>query len=175
MISLSRINLLDVVHAHLRTLRRLGQPGIYTGDLIFFFGVPAAIALPLAYCFGDRLYEQAANLLTAVSIIGGFLFSLLAMTAQIVDKVRKESPSGSVRRIFAKEIHANVAFGIILSLACVVSLVVFAFLTKPVARQWVGQVSVAWLTFFLIVAFFLTLLMIVKRLFIILSSDVEDL
>lgn len=175
MISLARINLLEVVVAHLRTLRKLGQPGINIGDLFFFFGLPALIALPLAYFFGDRLYDQTSKLLTAVSLMGGFLFNLLARTAQIVDKARKEAAYGSVKRVFAKEIHSNVAFGIILSLSCSISLVVYSFMTKPIAKQWVSQVGVAWLNYFLLVSFFLTLLMIVKRMFIILNSDVEDL
>jgi len=175
MISLARINLLEVVVAHLRTLRKLGQPGINIGDLLFFFGLPALFALPLAYFFGDRLYDQASKLLTAVSLMGGFLFNLLARTSQIVEKARKEANQGSVRRIFAKEIHSNVAFGIILSLSCSITLVVFSFMEKPTAKQWESQLGLAWMGYFLLVAFFLTLLMIVKRMFIILNSDVEDL
>ena len=175
MISLARIDLTEIVVAHLRTLRRLGKPGINTGDIVFFFVLPALVAIPLAYFFGDRLYDQASKLLTAISLIGGFLFNLLARTAQIVDKARKDSTAGSVRRVFAKEIHANISFGIILSLSCSLSLVAYSFLDKPVARQLQGELGMAWLNYFLAVSFFLTLLMIVKRMFIILSSDVEDL
>jgi len=107
--------------------------------------------------------------------MGGFLFNLLARTSQIVEKARKEANQGSVRRIFAKEIHSNVAFGIILSLSCSITLVVFSFMEKPTAKQWESQLGLAWMGYFLLVAFFLTLLMIVKRMFIILNSDVEDL
>jgi hypothetical protein len=175
MLPLARIDLSDILVAHVRTLRTLGKPGINKGEVFFFFGLPALIALPLAYYFGDRLYDQAPKLLTVVSLVGGFLFNLLARTSQIVDKAKKESASGSVRRIYAKEIHSNVAFGIIIALGCAASLVAYSFVDKPTARHLQGQIGLAWLNFFLFVAFFLTLLMIIKRMFIILSSDVEDL
>lgn len=175
MISLARINLIDIVVDHLRTLRKLGQPGIYKGDIVLFFIMPAAVALPLAYFFADRLFEQAPKLLTATSLMGGLLFNLLARTSQIVDKARKDSDPGSVRRVFAKEIHSNVAFGIILSLSCAVFLVIFSFMNKPVSRQLDIQSVVAWLSYFLIISFLLTLLMIVNRMYIILTSDVDDL
>lgn len=181
MISLARINLFDIIVDHLRTLRRLGRPGIYFGDIILFFIIPGIIALPLAYLFPDRLYEQAPKLLTATSLMGGLLFNLLARTAQIVDKARKEAEIGSVRRVFAKEIHSNVAFGIIWSLGCAVVLVSFSFFKLP--KDWISTLtpnaiwimSVAWLGFFFIISFLLTLLMIVKRMYIILTSDTEDL
>jgi hypothetical protein len=184
MLSLVRIDLSEILIAHVRTLRTLGKPGVNRGEVFFFFGLPAIIAAPLAYFFPDRIYAQAANLLTAVSIIGGFLFSVLAMTSQIVDKVKRESTSGSVRRIFAKEVHANVAFGIIASLACALSLIILGFIKNPVSTDKAGEsvlvitrylLGAAWLNYFLLCSFFLTLLMIVKRLFIILNSDAQEL
>jgi hypothetical protein len=132
---LARINLLDVVATHIRTFHKFNRTDIYLGDLLLFFGLPAAAALPLAYYFSCRLYEEASNLLSAASIIGGFLFSLLAMTSQLIDKVKNEPNTGQVRRLFAKEIHANVAFGIISSLACVVCLVVYRFGGEPVEHM----------------------------------------
>ncbi len=96
MISLARINLLEVVYAHVRTLRELGKKGVNYGDVIFFFGLPAALAIPLAYYFGPQLHKQDTDLLTAVSIIGGFLFSLLGMTSQIVEKVKNEAKDGKI-------------------------------------------------------------------------------
>lgn len=178
MVSLARINLWEIVVAHLRTLRRLGHRGIYAGDIILFFVIPAIAAMPLAYFFGDRLYDQAAKLLTSISLIGGFLFNLLGRVGQIVDKVRKDAPAGSVRRVFAKELHSNVSFGIIAALTCSLCLVAFSFMAKPTVdmmRLDYGYIAVAWLNYFLCFSFFLTLLMIVKRMFIILSSDVEDM
>lgn len=184
MLSLVRIDLSEILVAHVRTLRTLGKPGVNWGEVFFFFGLPALVAAPLAYFFPERVYAQSANLLTAVSIIGGFLFSVLAMTSQIVDKVKRESAAGSVRRIFAKEIHANVAFGILASLSCALSLVILCFLKNPVSTDKSGEsivtvtnylLSMAWLNYFLLVSFFLTLLMIVKRLFIILNSDAQEL
>jgi hypothetical protein len=181
MISLARINLFDIVLDHLHTLRRLGRPGIYAGDVILFFVLPAVLAIPLALLIPDRLVEQAPKLLTATSLMGGLLFNLLARTAQIVEKAKKDAEPGSIRRVFAKEIHTNVAFGITLSLSCAIALVIFSFLKLP--KEWVLNhepstiwiIAVAWSCFFLLILFVLTLLMIVKRMYVILTSDTEDM
>lgn len=179
MISLARINLLEVVYAHVRTLRELGQKGVNYGDVAFFFVFPAVLSIPLAYYFSPQLHKQDTDLLTAVSIIGGFLFSLLGMTSQIVDKVKNEvaegKPNNITKRIYAKEIHSNVAFGILMALASVLTLVIYGFMETPVAKQWKIESVLAWFNYFLLITFFLTLLMIVKRLFVILGSEADDL
>jgi hypothetical protein len=172
---LARINLFDVVATHIRTFHKFNQTSIYVGDLLLFFGLPAVAGLPLAYYFSCRLYEEASNLLSAASIIGGFLFSLLAMTSQLIDKVKSEPNTGHVRKLFAKEIHANVAFGIVSSLSCVVCLVVYRFGGEPIEHILSAQTIMAWFTYFNLLAFFLTLLMIVNRLFIILNSQAREL
>lgn len=190
-----------VVFAHIRTLRTLGKPGVNISDLLFFFGLPAVIALPLSYCCLAELHTKGSDILTAVSIIGGFLFGLLGMIVNVIEKVKREHSDNIVKKVFAREIHANIAFGIIQSLACVLSMIAYGFLTpsgkdKTLSAFWDSvknkasfesilewirsssfslEVAVAWINYFLLISFFLTLLMIVKRIFIIMNSDAQEL
>lgn len=241
---LSRVDVRPIAIAHLRTLRKLGQTGVNPGDLWLFFWWPAILALPLAFFFTEKLGERSSDLLTAVSIIGGFLFGLLAMITQVIEKVKKEASGDEVKKVFAKEVHSNIAFGILQSLACVVLLIVFGFFkpntpehvaasvteaqsakqtvlgrpqptsvtvpaaslksihakstvrgkalsstaTKPMAsttqvwRKWFQRpwqewvlMSTAWVNYFLLISFLLTLLMIVNRIFVIMSSEADEL
>jgi len=240
---LSRVDVRPIAFAHLRTLRKLGQPGINPGDLWLFFWWPAILALPLAFFFTEKLGERSSDLLTAVSIIGGFLFGLLAMITQVIEEVKKEALGDEVKKVFAKEVHSNIAFGILQSLACVVLLIVLGFFkpnvpehpaasvtvaklpgpiglvksqpltvtsstatvksisakattqakvsspaSKPTVSSTLGWgkrfqrpwqewllMFIAWVNYFSLMSFLLTLLMIVNRIFVIMSSEAEEL
>ena len=141
-------------------------------------------------------------MLTAVSIIGGFLFGLLGMIVNVIEKVKREHSDNIVKKVFAKEIHANIAFGILQSLGTLLAIVVYGFLpatnkgyklnevwkalhfkgfSVQAAINWFhtstfsAEIAVAWVTYFLLISFFLTLLMIVKRIFIVMNSDAKEL
>jgi hypothetical protein len=142
-------------------------------------GLPLVLAILITYFNLFDLRGQVANLLTVVGITGGFLINLLALIYNVIDSVRKEYPADAVKTIYAKEIHANISFGIVLSMFCCLLLLIYGLKLPSSFKSWLStypqilpitkQVIEGFL-YFLLGIFFLTLLMIIKRIFTIMDN-----
>lgn len=88
---LNRIDILSIVKDHLRTLRSLNNTSdrIYWKDFILFFLIPFTISLILVIK-GYNFKTQVSNLISAISIFGGFLFNLLAIIYSQFDKLQSD-------------------------------------------------------------------------------------
>lgn len=73
---LDRINILKIIKDHLGTLRSLNQSSnrIYWKDFLLFFIFPVIVSTLLVWK-GYSFKEQLGNLIAAISIFGGFLFT----------------------------------------------------------------------------------------------------
>ena len=174
----NRINLIGIVRAHLKTLRSLNQPtgdtSIYWRDKVTFIAVPIFLSCVLSVS-GINLMLQVPNLIAIISIFGGFLFNLLAIIYSYIDKIK--SPDASyIKKRFANEINSNISFCILSSIFIVLLLLFYSVIQNK------NQYDILiWLSLFtefviycLLGVFFLTLLMILSRVFVLLQKEGDE-
>jgi len=174
---LSRINILQIIKDHFKTLRSLNQKtkGIYWQDFILFILVPITISAFATYK-NFSLQNQVTNLIAATSIIGGFLFNLLAIIYGQIDKIKTDADTEQnyLKKVFVKEIHINISFGIVLSIILVLTLILYSIDFNGDKLHDIIDRGLLGLNYFLITEFMLTILMVVNRVYILLKKDSGD-
>lgn len=170
-----RISILDIIKAHFRTLRSLnqsvGDKSIYWRDIITFFALPIILSY-IFYILKLNLNSQVSNLIAIISIFGGFLFNLLAIIYSYIDKINVPTAS-IIKKKFANEINANISFCILLSIFIVLLLLAYSFFPAShcgILLTYASQL-VEYLIYYLLILFFLTLLMVLSRVFTLLQKE----
>lgn len=176
---LSRIDVTKIIKAHIRTLRNINHKGISFSDLFLFCIFPLVITLTLI-CFDVSIKNQISNLVTAISILAGFLFNLLAIIHTSLGKIKsriiaKKEERISLRFKYANEIHSNISYNILVGLCSIIFLVIFAFDIKFKSQfyECIFNNVLNLICIFLLIHFILTLLMILKRIYILLDKEEE--
>lgn len=171
---LTRINILDIIRSHFKTLRAVGQlSGIATMDLIIFLLVPIIASVYLS--FNDMGFKSlTSDIITAISILAGFLFNLLAIIYTSIDKIKINGLNSEIRKQFVLELHSNISYNILLSIFIIPFLLLYKL---DIDECWIEKILLG-INYFLLFSFFLTLLMVLKRIFILLDTsaniNVED-
>ncbi len=141
-------------------------------DFFLFFLFPVVLSVYLVYK-QTEIHTHITDLITAVSILGGFLFNLLAVIYGLMDKLKADSKNNTIKSIFVKEIHINISFNIMLSLVLIVLLIVYSYQSnKQHCFTAVDYIFSLFIYFFLIL-FMLTMIMIFNRIYIIMKKDNE--
>ncbi len=173
---LTRINILNIVKDHFRTLTRFNSNSrrVYWKDFVLFIIIPLVIGTILVIN-GVSLTPYIENTIIAVSIFGGFLFNLLAIIYSQIDKIKKdaESENNELKRRFVKEIHVNISYSIVLSLAIIVMLVVSTFDFPKFSYDYIIKGVFFGFIYFLLCKFLFTLLMVLNRVYLLLKKDFE--
>ncbi|MBW3521347.1 MULTISPECIES: hypothetical protein [unclassified Chryseobacterium] len=173
----SRININKIIIAHYKSLSNLNDRKIAINDLIIFILFPFLIAIVLIY-YNISIKSQVANLITALSILAGFLFNLLAIIHSSLGKIRDEIrqqnlEENSLKYKFANEIHANISYNILIAILTIVTLVVsglnIEFNNK--ALKYISFCFLNSICYFLLIHFLLTLVMILNRVYILLDKE----
>lgn len=168
-----KIDVGRIIVAHWNTLRDSRTSRYSLLDLLIFLGVPiaAAISAPL---YGWRFNADVLNaLLTAYSIFAGLLLNLLLLVYTFSTQVNHPSGLARVRAQVVRELHDNLAYSILISIVLVVlCMAAIAYIKMEASRSatapWVtGSIT------FLTLNFVLTLLMILKRIHVILDSELD--
>ena len=164
-----RIDIRKIISDHLKTLRRIDSDsrGISGWDFILFIAIPLSIGILLA-TLKISLSNHVTDLITFVSILGGFLFNLLAIIYGLIDKLKEDSLSDPLKAIFVKEIHINISFNILLSLFILVSLLIYSFLNGVYKCLWQTLLygALTAIIYFLLLLFLLTMFMVLNRVYI---------
>lgn len=169
---LSRLNFFQIIRDHLKTLRNInsGSQMISRPDCIVFFIMPFIVSIYLVYKEID-LHPHTTDLITAVSILGGFLFNLLAVIYGLMDKLKADSENDTLKSTFVKEIHINISFNILISLMLILLLIIYTYQAdKPSVFTTVDRIFSLFIYFFLIL-FMLTMIMIFNRIYIIMKKE----
>lgn len=164
-----RIDIGGILRDHVRTLRSYRTGKYRPGDFLLFFAFPGAIAGVLVL-FDVRADKTLTLLVTILSILGGLLFNLLLL---IYDSSTKASPPmgqrDEVKRRLLKEMHANIAFEILLSVVALLIALSFALGHNSVARA-ILSFALLWV----VGVFMLTLLMVLKRVRALLTAEFDQ-
>ena len=171
---LSRINILKIIKDHFNTLNNINKVngGMTFWDCFGFLILPAALSCYLCTTSLD-FNSHLSDLITSISILGGFLFNLLAVIYGLMDKIQRDlqlQAENSLKKTFVKQIHINISFNILLSIFLIVILVIYPhFKCLNSLVDLIFRFSIS----FLLLLFLLTILMVLNRIYIILKKDVN--
>lgn len=167
----NKINPGLIIKQHIDTLHDGRDGNLSLGDIVFFFGLPLAIAV-IFIIFNIKLNTNAMNsLLVSLSIFTPLLLSLLVliydMGQKAVDKFYKQSFIGNFERHMSKlkQINANISFSILISITAIIFLIILS-LNQWDDTIWIYNSLILILNgfiYFCLGVFSLTLLMILKR------------
>lgn len=173
---LARINILVIIEDHFGTLRSLNSSKnrISWQDAFLFIFIPIVISFILVY--KDLSFEkQIGNLITAISIFGGFLFNLLAIIYSQFDKIEIDAnkEDNKLKKRFVKEIHINISFCILISMLIVITLFLSTIDIPKFDYDWLLNKVIIGVNYFLMLLFLLTLIMVLNRVYILLKKESE--
>ena len=177
---LTRINFFGIIKSHFKSLRSLNQKSdsIYWGDFLLFIVVPVIISAGLTV-YGVAIKNELNSLIAAISILGGFLFNLLAIIYSLLDKIKLDVDSESdqfknmIKLRFVKEIHSNISFNILIAIFSTIFLVIYSFDYSKVFLGCLIESTLLFINYFLLFIFVLTLLMVLNRIYIILDKQIK--
>lgn len=171
---LDKINVLGIVREHLSTFRSFGSQQAAPADFLLFLLLPLLVATGLMLG-GAALPATAIGIIaTALSVFASLFFSLLILVVDLAvrNEDRPDRQSGRRGRVegrLIQELHANVAFAILVSLAALAALVGLSL-----EGSLPGRTVLEGVAFYLCTQFFMTLLMILKRAAALIGSIVKD-
>ena len=166
----SKVNIWLIVTDHVQTLRNFANNKVSIEDILLFLVTPAAASLLLTFFLRFTLDLDSINaLITSLSVFSALLFNLLLL---IYDILRKESGAhaqATLRRKFLSQIYANISFCILVAvLSIALLLLLFVEANWPYFTLALNLVI-----YFLVINFILTLFMILKRVHILLASEIN--
>ncbi|WP_378106094.1 hypothetical protein [Chryseobacterium sp. sg2396] len=173
----SRININKIIKAHYKSLSSLNGEGTSFLDLVLFIFIPLIVSIYLGIN-NISIKSQISNLVTALSILAGFLFNLLAIIHNSLGKIKNEIRARSLNEDalklrFANEIHANISYNILIAIITVVSLVLYGLNVEFIDPN-INKILLLFLNsicIFLIIHFLFTLLMILNRIYVLLDKE----
>lgn len=181
---MQRINIYRIVKDHLKTLRSLNQSYnfINIGDFLLFFIIPSIISLTLTL-LNYNFINQLDNLIASISILGGFLFNLLAIIYSQIENIKtdveklgnndKNKIEKEIKNKFINEIHSNISFAIVLSIFLILSLLSITIEIPEFKYKTLIENIFIFINYFLMQLFTLTLLMIINRIYILFKKTAE--
>ena len=166
---LGKINLADILHEHFATLIDTNtDKSSLTDRLLFFVGPAIPVAVMVVYSV--KLTEGTISVLgTALSILAGLLFNLLVLLHTLTMPHRGQPFDRSVA-LLQRQLHANVAYAILVALIALVPLVVASYFGPlDLRRSVTGYIAI-----YLAIHFALTMGMILKRMDTLLQERVSE-
>lgn len=169
---LNKINLLPILKAHFSTLKDNGSYSkISMGDCMLFFGLPIISgALPLYLGFRFRI-DAINGFLNVFAVLTGLLLNLLVLVVTLSTSTVRRDVDFELRNHLVREVFANSCFALIVA----ISVVCTALVALAYMRSVPGATSGSGATFglvFLTVNFVLTLAMVLKRMFLLLTREI---
>lgn len=193
-----KINLVKIIVEHIATLKRFDNNKYSKPDVFLFIVLPLIVALTLIL-FNIRLTDNLITVfITAFSIFAALLFNLLFLIYDLVtknnsekDKCYKEEtgqPSKielTLKEKMLKETYVNISYSITIAIFLLILLITLYVIIetiaplnleiKPISSSIESIINSAipllsFCIYYLLLQFILTLFMILKRIYILLSK-----
>ncbi len=163
----AKLNPIDIVFDHLSTLVRIDTKKLDYWAIIILFILPLLLSVFLLYRF-DVLSSNIVNILISTfSIFVGLLLNLLLLIYDLTKKFNAKEPNIKIKRKFLKEIFANISYSILISI-----IIIFFLLFSFINMIQIPKIS-AFIVYFLVANFFLTILMVLKRIHLLLHKEFD--
>ncbi len=168
---LEKINIWCIIKDHLSTLKNDNSDKPEFKDYILFLIIPYIIPLVLLCGFDLFLSDSLINIL--ITILAIFVGLLLNVMVVIFDIIKKNEKTVKLRLI--KETYSNISFAILLSIITIIPLIVCYLpnTSNKLSIKITLMISNG-LSYYFLVLFFITLLMIVRRIHVILTDEISN-
>lgn len=174
----AKLDVRDIVRGYLKTLRdyRTKEPSYW--DIFVFLLVPVVASLFLV-CFGITGSEGVVgNIMAAASILAGLLLNLLVLVYDLFDKFPKaeqvrdqaEKSRLNARRQTLEEVYSTISYLILVSILVIGFTIALGAFDNVYVRH-----SLAFVLWALCGNFLLSLLMVLKRVYIMLQAAHGDI
>jgi len=165
------INPLSIIKEHIKSLFDSAHR---FNVLLIFLGIPFLVAFALSR-FQIYLNENMIDYsLTSLSVFTGLLFSLLFIIYDVLNKEKEKLNKHNIKQQtklkLLKQLYVNVSFSILLGF-----LIIFILLLTELFFQYMTFLKCSSVLFYgFATLFFLTLLQILKRTYILLEKEFDD-
>jgi hypothetical protein len=169
-----KINVLKIVTDHFSTLRDYRDGKLSLSDIALFIGLPFALGAIVWWKHFNFDASVLNGMLAAFSIFAGLLLNLLVLVFSFAGNPRFIGSDAATvtRRRLILEIHENLSFSILVAIAvAVLSLAGLCQLKYAHASDSHPLLSIS--VAVLLGNFVLTLLMVLKRIHVLLSTEFE--
>ena len=162
---LTKINITKIIINHFATLQNANSKKACFDDYLTFLLIPLLFTSILFY-FKVYVTETAINvIISTLSILVGLLFNVVVL---IFDIIKRDS-ANKIKNVVLKQILSNIAFTILLSIISIL----FTLLT--LIENSISKIIFNSILFFLLFNFVITVLMILKRMFHLFHSEIDEL
>lgn len=176
----SKINIFDIIEAHISTLKNYNKVLEYNKDpdnknrfyvynkwdFVIFFVLPLILGIFFVYFDLLPIKEILTVLVTSLSVFTALLFNLLLLAFDIMRK----PTTNPTRKIFLEEIYANVSFCILIAITTIsMSVLSIIFLGNCIIYH-----ILSFFVYYFSILFILTLLMVLKRIYALISTENND-
>lgn len=163
----TRINIWHIIKAHFDTFKHIKTKKSRLLDYVIIIAGTPLLFASLFFYFDLSITNVIGDLIKAIAIFGAFLFNLLALIYNLSDKIKEDR----FKLKYAKEIHINISYAILLSLIMIVFFILYEVLVhKEINCALVYKVYMS-ILIFLLTHYLLTLVMILNKVFIIMKSE----
>jgi energy-coupling factor transporter transmembrane protein EcfT len=160
-----KINIWQIVRSHLKTLRNHNTGKLGIDDYITFFILPF-LGSSLLLFFSIKLNESAISIIiTTLSILVGLLFNVIVIIFDII----KRDNTKKVKNEILHQLLTNISYGILISILIIVLTLITYF-----SNCYVNLIS-TWFVYFLLGNFFMTILMILKRMYLLFLNELDEI
>jgi hypothetical protein len=169
----TKFNIKSIIVDHFSSFRHSQTKRMIVGELVVYFSVPLVFSLVLV--LGLKFFVKGTTsevLITSLSIFSALLFNLLLLIYDLAikkDDLKLTDVKSKNRRTLLRETYNTIAFAIFESLITVLILL-FTYLECPILEPVLKYV-LSIISFFLVGFFLLTMLMILKRVHSLMSTD----
>ncbi len=164
------INVSCIIKKHFDTLKEDAKFGFI---FIIFVLIPVVLSFLLVW-INKLLTENTVNtLVTAFSIFTGLLLNVIFILFDILGKLGKYPSYAKVRKLLIEHLYANSLYALLIS-----TILLIIIILATIIEIWNSDNLVltifSFVVYFSVGHFLMTLIMIIKRLFILLSTQLEE-
>jgi hypothetical protein len=168
---MQKVDVIPIIRGHFATLTNLREGGISAKEVCFFIGPPIAAGIALVCIrFGFRI-DAVNGFLNAFAILTGLLLNLLVLVFSL--SATSDRADGQLRKKILKEVFTNVCYCILVAIAVVGTALTDVSYMRSTPYAVTGPIS-TFLLASLTLNFVLTLLMIMKRMYKLISSEFDS-
>lgn len=165
----SKINILGIIIGHFKTLTYYEDTKISAGDILLFYIFP--LILSGVIIFWEILIntEVATALMSALAIFAGLLFNLLLLAHGLIKSIEGTDQVSKDKKELLRQLYLNISYSIVITLVAFLPIIV-----NFLAKNYYLKCITSFFTYFLIINFSLTMLMVLKRVNVLLGKEFGD-
>lgn len=161
----TKINIVSIILSHFETLKNDNSKKAEFDDYFTFIIIPIIVASVLI-SFEIYLKDSAINILiTTLSIFVGLLFNVIVLIFDII----KRDASQKIKNTILKQLLSNISFTILLSIISIL----FTLITY--IDVLIIMKIATWIVYFLLTIFLCTVLMILKRMYVLFINEMNEI